>query len=225
VLAVDIEPGGGVQCDAARLPFGDAVFDAVISNHSLEHMDRLGDVLSEIGRVVRAGGGLYVAVPDASTVSDRMYRWVYHGGGHVNPFVSPGALAERITGATGLPLVAVRTLHTSFLFLDRRHFRPRMPRRLWLVGHGNSRAIAWSGYGARVLDRWLGTRFSVYGWAMYFGAVGEPVDTRAWPIVCAGCGTGAAAEFLVEAGAVRRGWFGVRWWRCPGCGVENLFTE
>src|SRR5438477_426023 len=68
-----------VQADAARLPFPAACFDAVISNHSLEHFDNLAASLEEIGRVVKPSGALYVAVPDATTISDRLYRWLARG--------------------------------------------------------------------------------------------------------------------------------------------------
>ena len=36
----------------------------------------------------------YVAVPDASTFSDRLFRWIYGGdSGHINPFHSAEGLA------------------------------------------------------------------------------------------------------------------------------------
>ena len=91
-----------VQGDAARLPFATDSFDAVIANHSLEHFDQLDDVLREIGRIVRGGGALFVAVPDADTLTDRLYRWIGKGGGHVNPFTDAAELARRIESATGL---------------------------------------------------------------------------------------------------------------------------
>ena len=52
---------GFVQADAARLPFRDRCFDAVIANHSLEHIQGLPAALAEIGRVVSPGGNLFVA--------------------------------------------------------------------------------------------------------------------------------------------------------------------
>src|SRR5579872_3476026 len=61
---------GFVQGDAAALPFADQTFAAVISNHSIEHFDDLPSTLCEIGRVICAGGSLFVAVPDASTLTD-----------------------------------------------------------------------------------------------------------------------------------------------------------
>src|SRR6516162_1365450 len=58
-----------VQGDAALLPFANASFAAVISNHSLEHFENLDSVLREIGRIVRRDGALFVAVPDAATLT------------------------------------------------------------------------------------------------------------------------------------------------------------
>jgi SAM-dependent methyltransferase len=220
VVALDRAPGAaGVQADAAALPFQDASFDALIANHSLEHMDDLEGVLRELGRVVRPGGSLYVSVPDASTFSDRLYRWIYHGGGHVNPFRDPDSLARRITRATGLELKATRPLHASFLYLERHHFRPRPPRRMWLFANGDRRAIIAFSYLLRLIDRVFATRLSVYGWGFWFGTLREPVDTLAWTNVCVHCGNGTPAELLT----VRRH-FLLRSYICRRCGAWNLFT-
>lgn len=55
--------GRGVQCDASRLPFREDWFDGVVSTYSLEHMQRLGDTLAEITRVLKPGGRLVLALP------------------------------------------------------------------------------------------------------------------------------------------------------------------
>src|SRR5271165_4643317 len=112
-------PEGFVQADAAHLPFPDRCFDAVIANHSLEHVENFHGVLAEMGRIVRPDGSVYVAVPDASTFSDRLFRWVYRGGGHINAFRSAEQLAAQITRATGLPLAGTRPLFSSFEYLNR----------------------------------------------------------------------------------------------------------
>lgn len=219
------EVEGFVQADASQLPFRDRSFDALVANHSLEHMDDLTEVLREISRVMRPGGSLYVAVPDASTLSDRLYRWVYHGGGHVNPFRSASKLTERIAQATALPLAGTRVLLTSFGFLDRRHFSPRPPRRLWLLGNGNPKFIVTLGYALRVFDRWFGTRTSVYGWAFYFGGLGQEFETTVWTNVCANCGTGHSSASLTCNNRVRREFVVLKSYNCPICGSWNLFTE
>jgi SAM-dependent methyltransferase len=221
VTALDLEPGAAqVQGDAGRLPFRDAAFDAVIANHSLEHMADLEQVLAEMGRVVRPGGGIYISVPDASTFSDRLYRWIFHGGGHFNPFRNAGELALRIEAATGLCHLATRTLHTSFLFLGRRHFKPRPPRRMWLFANGDARAVLALGYACRLADQVFGTRLSVYGWGLWFGAAGEPVDTLAWTNVCVECGHATPAALLQPD---QHAFLPV--YRCGSCGARNLFTN
>ena len=107
-----------VAADAARLPFA-----CVIANHSLGHIENLPDALTEIRRVLQPHGSLYVAVPDASTFSDHVYRWLAHGGGHVNAFVSSEVTGAMIAAATGLPPRAIRPLLSSFSFANRHNER------------------------------------------------------------------------------------------------------
>src|SRR5580765_1867508 len=103
-LDVPAARGSGlyVSADAARMPFASGVFDAVISNHSLEHFVELDATVREIGRVLRNRGALYIAVPDATTLTDRIYRWLGRGGGHVNAFRKPGDVIDLIESLTGL---------------------------------------------------------------------------------------------------------------------------
>ena len=230
VVRLDLEPPPGspakdfVQGDAVYLPFGDGTFDAVIANHCLEHVEKLDTVLHEVGRVLRQNGSLFIAVPDASTFSDRLYRWIYHGGGHINPFCSPAGLRDRIAQATGLRPVAIKTLYASLIFLQHAHFHPRPPHRLWLLGNGNPRFIAILNYSLRVIDQLFGSRSSVYGWAFYFGSPLPELDTHGWTNVCVHCGAGHPAAWLKLCGAVRRGILGVRVFDCPACGGWNIFT-
>lgn len=48
-------------CDAARMPFPDSTFDAVIANHMLYHVQDLPAALEGIWRVLRPGSCLYAA--------------------------------------------------------------------------------------------------------------------------------------------------------------------
>jgi SAM-dependent methyltransferase len=212
------------QADAARLPFRDRAFDAVISNHSLEHFHDLAGSLSEIGRVLKPTGALYIAVPDASTFGDRLYRWLAHGGGHVNPFTSAPELAANIERATHLHHVQTRTLCASLSFLNRRNARMPRPRRALAVGNGTEISLHVFTYFARLSDRLFGTRIGVYGWALYFGSFPVPVDTDVWTNVCIRCGSGAQSEWLRQMKLVRRRFF-LPVYRCPSCGTINLFFE
>ena len=100
---LDHASGSDVQADAAHLPFPSHCFDAVVSNHSLEHFADLDRALSEIGRVLARPGALFIAVPDASTFTDRLYRWLAKGGGHLNAFTSARVWQCRWCGAVGIP--------------------------------------------------------------------------------------------------------------------------
>lgn len=152
-----------VRADAARLPFANRRFDLIVSNHSLEHFNDLAAALREVGRVVKPNGAIYIAVPDSSTISDRLYRWLARGGGHVNPFSSAEYLENRIASATGLKHVATRTLCTSLSCLNRWNRRSRPPGRLLLLGAGTQISLRLITGIFRLADRFLRTRASVYG--------------------------------------------------------------
>jgi SAM-dependent methyltransferase len=213
-----------VQCDAASLPFASGIFAAVVSNHSLEHIANFAAALHEIGRVVRPDGSLFVAVPDAATFTDKLYRWLARGGGHINAFTAPDALAKEIERATGLPHRGTRVLCSSLSFLNRRHNPGRRPRRLLLLGAGSEWSLFLYAWLSRRLDRFFKTRTSVYGWAFYFGKIAGTIDTKTWVNVCMRCGSGFSSSFLTEKALVRRARFGVRVYRCPECGVTNSFS-
>jgi SAM-dependent methyltransferase len=209
-----------VACSASRLPFADRSFRAVILNHSLEHFENLPASVSEIARVLASDGLLYIAVPDASTFTDRLYRWLGRGGGHVNPFTDADSLARLFTGATGLRHVGTRVLHTSLSFLNRRNLASRPPRKLWLFANGNENLVRALTYALRRLDHWFHLRASVYGWALFFGdGLAPRVD--AWSNVCVRCGSGVPSSLL----KVRRRRLLPDVYACPCCATANYFTD
>ena len=226
VVGVDLEPlktFNFVQAEASQLPFTSKCFDVVISNHSLEHFERLPGVLGEIARVIKPEGSLYVAVPDATTITDRLYRWLAHGGGHVNQFSSAEELACQIERETGLKHRATRTLCTSLSFLNRGRNR-NWPRRCYLVGGGTETSLLLLNYLFRLADRLFGTRLSVYGWAFYFGNIEEEIECRAWTNVCILCGAGYSSEWLGAENLIVHRSF-ISSYRCPACGTRNIFTD
>lgn len=68
-LGVDRYPARGVDviCDLEHgiLPFTDDTFDVVYTNHALEHVRNLDNVLAEISRVMKKGAKLQIGVPYA----------------------------------------------------------------------------------------------------------------------------------------------------------------
>jgi SAM-dependent methyltransferase len=217
---------GFAQADAARLPFRPRTFDAVVCNHSLEHFKELKPALREIGRVLKRGGALFVSVPDATTIQDRLYRLLAKGGGHVNLFDKPDDLTNMIALYSGLPHVATRVLSASFSYLNRRN-RPCATRKRLLTLF----ALRWEPslsvwtWALQSLDRRFGTRAGVYGWAMYFGNVPGPVIALPWSNVCVRCGGAHSAGWLEETGAVRRRWLLFSSYRCPACGASNFYLK
>jgi len=216
---------GFVLGDAAGLPFADATFAAVISNHSLEHFDQLAGALSEIGRVVSRSGSLFVSVPDASTFTDQLYRWLARGGGHVNAFTSPNETAAAIERATGLRHVGTKVLCSSLSFLNRRNAPRPIPLRLIPLGAGYEWSLFLYAWLSRRLDRLLNTRTSILGWAFYFGEIAEPIDTETWVNVCIRCGSGCSVSFLMSKALVGSTFCGLRTYRCPHCGARSPFAD
>lgn len=51
---------------------------------------------------------------------------------------------------------------------------------------------------SRRMDRWLGTRTGVYGWAFWFGKMPESVDTTVWPNVCIRIHGGVTVPWRVD---------------------------
>lgn len=215
-------PGSYVAADAARMPFASQSFDLIVSNHSLEHFPELEASLAEVGRVVRAGGVLFVAVPDAATLTDRIYRWMGRGGGHVNAFRSPQQVAHAIESATGLPHRGTLELFSSLSFLNRHNRTGRPQIKSVLFAFGNERFLAAFTWILRRLDRWFGTRLSHYGWSFHFGNVALPKGRKPWINVCVRCGSGYPQAYLQRAGAIPERPRKLQWYRCPQCGGANL---
>ncbi len=223
IIRVDLEiaPARGagyyVAADAARLPFRTAAFDLIVSNHSLEHFQALEETLREVGRTLGPGGALYVAVPDAGTLTDRIYRWMARGGGHVNAFRSPEQVVGLVERITALPHRATRDLYSSLSFLNRRNITARPPRKIALFAFGSERFLAVLMWILRLGRGGL----SRYGWAFYFGDSPVIGTLEPWINVCVRCGAGHAAAFLRKSGALGRGIV----YRCPECGGWNLFSR
>jgi SAM-dependent methyltransferase len=204
--------GSYVAGDAARMPFAAQSFDLIVSNHSLEHFVEMEATLREIGRVVRPTGALFIAVPDAGTLTDRIYRWMGRGGGHVNAFRSPADVIRPVERLTGLPHRGTVPLISGLSFLNAHNISGRRQKKLLLFANGNERFLAALVWLLRAIDRRAGTRLSHYGWSFYFGAAVPPASAVPWVNVCVRCGSGHPPDSLPRT----------RTYPCPSCGAWNL---
>jgi len=213
-----------VLADAARMPFAAHCFDLIVSNHSLEHFDALEATLREVGRILKPDGALYIAVPDASTFTDRVYRWLGRGGGHVNPFRSAPDLAALVTSLTGQPLRGTTVLFSSLSFLNSHNFVTPPPRRIAVFAWGNETFLAILMAILRACDRRLGTRWSRYGWSFRFGKVDGAQPAEVWINVCVRCGSGHSEAYLRQNATLHKmaGLFPS--YRCPACGCFNFLA-
>ncbi len=238
VLAVDLEfadtrrhKDGSVRAPANWLPLGDAVADVVVCNHSLEHFPEPGRALNEIDRVLKPGGFCWIAVPDGRSVDDRLYRFLFAGGGHLNRF-SIDSFLRTLNSATELNLVSFKDLYSGFVFLvpptkQRLQYFPQPARAIFSIAPARMVRFSarWFAYLTRRIDRLLGSHTSRYGWGFVLQKSTVGAAVRRMPDyvnVCVGCGAGHPAESLMPD----RGYLGfVRSYRCPSCGARNLFSD
>ncbi|MEI9972243.1 MAG: hypothetical protein WDO73_09425 [Ignavibacteriota bacterium] len=178
-----------------------------------------------MGRVLKRSGVLYVAVPDASTLTDRIYRWLGRGGGHVNPFRSPGEVGDLVTRLSGFPLRSTTVLFSSLCFLNRHNFVAPPPRRIALFAYGNELFLAVTIWLLRGIDRLCGTRLSQYGWSFRFGNVGDAPPAEIWINVCVRCGSGHSEPYLRKHVPIHKLLGLFPWYRCPACGGFNFLTR
>ncbi|MGN6257813.1 MAG: class I SAM-dependent methyltransferase [Solirubrobacterales bacterium] len=68
--AIGVEAVTGTLAD---VPWGDGEFDAILFNHSLEHIDEPARALAEAARLLRPGGLLAIAVPNFGSWHRRFF--------------------------------------------------------------------------------------------------------------------------------------------------------
>jgi SAM-dependent methyltransferase len=196
--------------ESHRLPFAGQSFDLVICHHTLEHFSDIPGTIAEIRRVLRPEGRLFVSVPDGMSFSDRLYRFLLCGGGHLQRFTF-ASITGAIESGTGLHLAGHKELASSFIFVDHRNFVPAprgalpgpLPRRMRWMGV----LPAWCFSSARMLLN-IATR-SRYGWALTFTPEKHvPEEEPVTRNVCMSCGAG------IEQPTERVAWL---FYRCPYC--------
>lgn len=102
--AADVRPH--IRADAARLPFAEGSFDAVVCLEVLEYVADPGAVMRELARVVRRGGGVVVSVPFGHRQDTATDRWRVTGSG-LRALASEAGLAVSDVRAQGGALTVV----------------------------------------------------------------------------------------------------------------------
>jgi SAM-dependent methyltransferase len=207
------------------LPFPSATFDVVLCHHVLEHVAELSQTLSEIARVLKPDGRVYISVPDGRGLCDRIYRYVFNGGDHVNQFTQLGivSLVER---TIGIQLTHWVKLYASFAYLARtrdldRRILPSLPTRLRTLARTPT-ALVLAGQAVlyvttRLADLLVRNDWALYGWALYFERVHVTgvVEMQPYINVCFYCGSGHPADQLVRKFKLL--------FQCPTCGRWSIY--
>ncbi len=214
-----------IQADLRSIPLQAAFADAVVCNHSLEHVHEPEKMLAEIKRILKPGGLVWISVPDGFGFDDALYRFLYSGGGHVNRFTFE-TLTRSVESATGMKLLQSCELMSGFVYCNppAPAVRPYLPRRFKLLhALGILNPVLLSAV-TSLADGILHSRFRRYGWGFIFGPPGPNVDPAlpSYFNVCSACGAGNPAS-LLQSAAFKR--FGFRFYRCPHCTHRNLFFK
>jgi len=204
------------------IPLADCSIDAVVCHHTLEHFDHYRKALSEIARVLRPEGWLWIAIPNGYGFDDRLYRFVFAGGGHVNRFTREG-LVEDVRTITGLTPVAMCDLFSSFIYLKKPspselRYYPRFAR--WVTALPSpllTSGILSINFATRIVDKIFGYRSSQYGWGFVFSKTQMTVAKFASCFnVCWRCGSGHVFDIIKRATI-----FGLGFYHCPNCKELN----
>ena len=229
---------GSMIAAAEKLPLQDHSMDVVICNHTLEHFTELEGVLQEINRILKTGGHLWAAVPDGFSCDDRLYRWVFRGGGHVNQF-SLKTFVETLESGTELRALHYKVLHSGLVYLnsptpEKLPYYPRRARVLGSIPPGMLQSfLRYANQLVRFVDRHFHSQLSHYGWAVVLcrekarkvakRTVTSNLKSMQEDVnVCFSCGTGHPESILVK---ILRSYGFWKAYPCPSCGMINLFTR
>jgi len=134
IVNVDIYPGRNVSvvAPAEALPFADGSFDLVICQDVLEHIDDLDRVRSEIMRVLRDKGRLFVQIPFVFPFHyspDDHYRFTVNGAQF---FFRDLRLVEK--GVSCGPTVALANSLAAWISIVLSFNLEPLRKALWLLG-------------------------------------------------------------------------------------------
>ena len=105
-----------IQGVASAIPARAAAFDLVVVNFAFEHFPDAVAALSEVERVTRDGGCVWISMPNAGSFEDQLYRNLYSGGGHLQR-PSLEWFLRQVYENTSLKLLSYLELPAGFTFL------------------------------------------------------------------------------------------------------------
>jgi SAM-dependent methyltransferase len=222
VIGLDeqFHPNITVQAQAQKLPFRADSFDAIIANHTFEHFPDLNASLSEAARVLKPNGLLYIAVPFSTTFSDKLYRALFQGGGHIQDFQSAQHVISLVESLTGLRCAAQTPIYSAFHFLTGPDIQG-LPRRirLWLR-FWTPTLTAMLVFLLSCLERCGWNNARLYGGSFVFASNREPFVLEPRHYTCCRCGANFSRLWLQGHSAFSQYKLLTRF-QCTNCGRQN----
>lgn len=130
--------------------FPSELFDYVRLNHSFEHMNCPNETLSEIHRVLKPGGQLFIGVPNVRSLTSRVFKqYWWHLCAPVHPFSYAANTLSRLLVKHGFVVKCTRFNSDYFGLLG--SFQ------IWLNRHSARKSMQGAfvnNYGLRLLCQW-----------------------------------------------------------------------
>ena len=194
--------------------------DAVVANNTFEHFDDIPGVLQELQRVLKRDAYIYAALPDGNGYDDRLYRWLWNGGGHVNQFGFDEFVALVCDTLAGFQLDSSIEISSGFNYL--RPVSPETahqarPSARWVVSHPRCSVLVRNALavGSVACDAAFGSHTHRYGFGYYFSRGHEGENRLQFPRAnmwtCIECGTVLRPERSLPERL-----------RCQNCGASNI---
>lgn len=103
--------------NALRIPLAGSSVDRCLLYNTIEHCSEPKRVLKEVLRILKKGGVLYMDVPNAKSVGDRIFRWggilVYGKTSHIQKFTKKSF--ELLIGQIGFHIVECKIKRGIFI--------------------------------------------------------------------------------------------------------------
>ncbi|MDH3324464.1 MAG: class I SAM-dependent methyltransferase [Candidatus Peregrinibacteria bacterium] len=110
-----------LKADVQNMPFEDNLFDKVIFTHVLEHVDNPEKAISEIRRVLKAGGKLFLEVPTREmeeflSKNNSVFKKYIFTGYHKTHY-DKGLLKNQLSGFSRVSIKSVKGQYVVFWYL------------------------------------------------------------------------------------------------------------
>ena len=118
-------------CRLEQLPFADESFDAVLCSEVLEHVPQPSMVLSELRRVLKPGGRLFMTTPQSWEVHEAPYDYFRYTSFGLGALMSQAGLTVEVIEARGgfFTMLAQRMRHVPLYLTTVPVLRSKLGRR------------------------------------------------------------------------------------------------